>query len=508
MTDEPEDRDRTPAQGARQVRPPRKQRDSGGAVQGADASTSPPIAKGPRTSRSAPPNHAAAPSPGRARARAEARAAAQAARKSPPQQAEPPAPQPAAPPAAQPSPAPNGVPDPTTDFAAGPIDIPPPGQLRLFNRITKVNFFLMVVLPTLAAIVYFAAFAADRYAVDVKFAIRSPSGVPSNDLIGMVTGGASSGATQSDSYMVVEYLESRQFLDEISSLLDLNAIYSNGKGDALTRLSPTATKEDQVDYLPRVITPHFESSTNILSVEVQAFTPEDARRVAEVVLASASSMVNRVSEQARLDTVRLAQAELARAEEALKEQRNLIAQFRDSEQKIDPNRAVAAQEGVLAGLETELADTRAQMSSLREFLSADAPSVRVLQSRIASIERQIAAERSRLGRGTEPAATGNDLQAAAEASDSLNSAVSRYEELAVDLDFLQRTYLSALGSLESARVEADRQQRYVATFVHPALPEAPRYPRVLLSVGLILIVSTLIWSILTMSIHVIREHLR
>jgi capsular polysaccharide transport system permease protein len=393
------------------------------------------------------------------------------------------------------------------DFVAGPIEIPPPSQQRLFSRLTKISFFLLVVAPTLAAIAYFTAFAADRYAVDVKFAIRSPSGAQSGDLIGLVTGGASQGATQSDSYMVVEYLESRQFLDEVSSRLDLQALYSGSKGDALTRLSPLATKEDQVNYLPRVITPYFDSTSQIVSVEVQAFTAEDARRVAEVVLDAASSMVNRVSEQARLDTVRLAEAELARAEAALKEQRGVIARFRDSEQKIDPNRAVAAQEGVLAGLETELADTRAQMSGLREFLSADAPSVRVLQSRIASIERQIAAERGRLGRGAVNG-TANTTTQGQESPANLTSAVTRYEELAVDLDFLQRAYLSALASLESARLEADRQQRYVATFVHPALPESARYPRVFLSLALITATLTLIWSILTMSVHVIREHLR
>jgi len=367
-----------------------------------------------------------------------------------------------------------------------------------------MTFLLMVVAPTLAAAIYLTAFAADRYAVDVKFAIRSPSGVPSGDLIGMVTGGASLGAAQSDSYMVVEYLESRPFLDELSGRLDFTSIYSARSADPLNRLSPQATREEQVDYLPRIIRPYFDSTSQIVSVEVLAFTPEDARHVAEAVLTSASHLVNRVSEQARLDTVRLAEEELARAESALREQRSRIAAFRESEQKIDPNSAVASKEGVLAALESELADSRARMTGLREFLTADAPSVRVLQSRIASIEDQIATERSRLGRGP---GTGPQTATAGDPG-NLNSSVTRYEELAVDLDFLQRAYLSALTSLESARVEADRQQRYIATFVAPALPESPRYPRIVLSLALVATTATLLWSILTMSAHVIREHLR
>lgn len=397
-------------------------------------------------------------------------------------------------------------------FAAGPIELPPPARQRLFSRMTRLAFLVMVALPVLASAWYFTTVASPRYAVDVQFAIRSPAGLPTSDLIGMVTGGTAAGSTQSDSYMVVEFLQSRQFLDELATRLDLAAIYSTDAADPLYRLPADATKEEQVDYLPRMIDPYYDSTSQIVTVEVQAFTPEDARAVAEAVLDAASTMVNRVSEQARQDTVRLAEQELLRAENALKDQRAAIATFRDSEQKIDPNRTAAAQESVLAGLEAELANTRASMTGLREFLSADAPSVRVLQSRIASIEAQLATERARLGSGgtppendatTAPAAQGNTAS-----GESLNAVVTRYEELAVDLEFRQRTYLSALGSLEAARVEADRQQRYVATFVHPALPEEARYPRILLSLALITVSCFLIWSILTMSIHVVREHMR
>lgn len=401
-------------------------------------------------------------------------------------------------------------------FMAGPIDLPPPERQRIFSRLTRATFFLMVVLPILVSAAYFNRLAADRYAVDMQFAIRSPSGLQGADLIGMVTGGTSSGSPQSDSYMVVAYLESRPFLDELSAKLDLKAIYAIGRDDPLTRLAQDATKEDQVNYLPAVIRPHFDANSQIVTVEVLAFTPEDAYRVAEAVLQSASAMVNRVSEQARQDTVRLAEAELARVEAALRDQRAIIARFRDSAQQIDPNRSAAAQEGVLAGLLRERADTRAQMTALREFLSPDAPSIRVLQSRIASIESQIDAERARLGSGgdtsvpslPETGAGAGGGPGTGANSANISSDITRYEELAVDLDFLQRSYLSALASLESARIEADRQQRYVATFVHPAMPEDARYPRVFLSMALIAATCFLIWSILTMLVHVVREHLR
>lgn len=390
-------------------------------------------------------------------------------------------------------------------FVAGPIAVPTATQLRLFSRITILSFILCVILPILASAAYYSFLAVDRYAVEIKFAIRSPSGASSGDLLGLVSASAASGSTVADSWMVVEYLESREFLDALTEKVDLKAIYAAPKGDVLTRLPDDAKTEDMVDFLPSVVSASFESATQIITVETQAFTPVDATRMAEVVLDASSTLINAVSEKARQDTVRLAELEVLRAEEALRDQRAAIAAFRESEQKIDPTASVATQEGVLAQLQNRLASTRTELSSLSEFLSPEAPSVRVLQSQIDSLERQIASERARLGMGDEGETTVNG--ASTTFTDSLNRSVTLYEALKVDLDFRERAYLSALSSLEAARIEADRQQRYVATFVTPSLPESARYPKAMLTVVLIGAVAFLIWGILSMFLHILREHL-
>lgn len=405
------------------------------------------------------------------------------------------APPPATPPKA--GPAQTAAPAPVESFRAGPIDLPSQGRLSLFSGFTKISFGLFVLLPLLLSAYYLIAVASDRFAVEVKFAIRSPNGLGSSDLLGLVTAGAAGGSTQSDSYMVIDYLESRQFLEAIVNRVDLPGIYGTSAADPLMRLPADATAEDRVDFLPRVVDATFDSTSQIITVETQAFTPQDAKTMAEAVLEATSAMINDVSEQARRDTVRLAEQELARAEAALKDQRRRVALFRDSEQKINPQATVAAQENVLSRLQIDLANELAEMTNLRKFLGPDSPRIRVLQSRIDSIEIQIAAERSRLGAG------GNEGQA----DGTLNSSITAYEELAVDLDFRQRAYVSALASLESARIEADRQQRYLAAFVLPSLPQAPTYPRIPLTLAMIGAVSFLIWGVLSMFIHILREHL-
>ena len=64
------------------------------------------------------------------------------------------------------------------------------------------------------------------------------------------------------------------------------------------------------------------------------------------------------------------------------------------------------------------------------------------------------------------------------ASDNtLTSRVGTYEDLAIDLQFLQKAYVTALASREAARLEADRAQRYLAAFVKPATPQRSTYPK-------------------------------
>ena len=124
-------------------------------------------------------------------------------------------------------------------------------------------------------------------------------------------------------------------------------------------------------------------------------------------------------------------------------------------------------------MERELAGARTRLSSLTEFLSDAAPSVRILQSQIEAMEAELAEQRSRLGTGQ----TQSDTTGSAVAGGTFTDRVAIYEDLAVDMEFLQQAYLTALAAREAARLEADRQQRYLAAFVRPSLPERALYPQ-------------------------------
>lgn len=362
------------------------------------------------------------------------------------------------------------------------------------RRLALFTFFPFVILPIVLAVAYFGFIAADRYAVEVKFAIRSPTGFSPTDMIGIVTGTSAAGSTFLDSYIVSDYIESGEMLDQLEKRIDIRSVYDNDAADFVMRFDGTKSREDFLDYFGWVRSVYFDNSSQVITFEVQAFTAEDAQTVAQEILLLTEELVNRLSEEARLDTVKTAEAEVARVEKALREKRLAVSAFRERHQDIDPLASVGTKQTILAALENELAAAISERDALLKRLSATSPQIRIKNDKINALEAQIADQRARLGSGT------------GETSESLTKRVGAYEELKVDREFLERAYLSALSSLEAARLEADRQQRYVATFVRPVKPEEAIYPMRVLDIFLVAVFAIMGWGIATMAIYIVREH--
>jgi capsular polysaccharide transport system permease protein len=131
---------------------------------------------------------------------------------------------------------------------------------------------------------------------------------------------------------------------------------------------------------------------------------------------------------------------------------------------------------------------------LRETTRAGDPRIESAARRIRVIEGRIAAERQKLGIGTE-GSTGN----------AFADLVGEYERLVVDREFAERAYTAALAGYDAALAEARRQSRYLAAHVRPTLAERAEYPErlILLSVtGLFLF---LIWSVVVLVGYSLRD---
>jgi capsular polysaccharide transport system permease protein len=200
--------------------------------------------------------------------------------------------------------------------------------------------------------------------------------------------------------------------------------------------------------------------------------------------------VNRLSERAREDSLRVAREEVRLAEERVAASRDAITRFRQRERDVDPARSAAMGVEGIAALTGVLTATRAELEEKSAYMRTDNPQIGVLRNRVAALTQQIAEERRRLTSGGE----------------TVLDALAAYERLMLERDFADRQLASATASLEQARVEAQRQQVYLNRIVQPNLAEHPLYPRKLFNVAAVFFGLAVAYGISWLILAGIREH--
>lgn len=368
------------------------------------------------------------------------------------------------------------------------------------RRLLALSFLLMVAVPAVLGSVYFLAIASDRYAAGAGFSVRSmDASLGGTDLLSSLGGFSSGGSTTTDSYIILEYLKSRELVEKLMQEVAFQEAYGSEKIDFLYRLDTSKPIEDIIDYWEWMIVTSFDNASSIITFEVQAFRAEDAEKVAALIVKYCQELINKLSEQARKDTVRFAEREASLAEARLKLIREELRDFRASSSAVDPAATAGAQLELTTGLEQRLIELRAQLATLQTTLSPSAPSIQQLKKQIASIKAELDAKRLEIGGNASP--TGEN-------GENLSVLLANYEKLRVDQEFAQQAYTVTLASLERARAEALRQQRFLAVFEKPSLPQDAIYPERILDAFLVFFAAFVIWGISVLLAYSVRDHMR
>ncbi|GLK66441.1 hypothetical protein [Hansschlegelia plantiphila] len=384
------------------------------------------------------------------------------------------------------------------------VIIPParPAGAKRRRNVAKLSALLSIALPTALATVYYGLIAAPQYVAEARFAVRAPAEASSRggDLMSAITGmGSAMTSTGSDSFIVAQYIESGQIVANMQRALDLRSIYTNDKADFVAKYRPYDF-EDTVEHLTRywntVSWVYYEPVTGIITFTVRAFTPDDALKIARETVRESENLVNKLSERAREDSLRMAKQEQSRAELRLKFARKAIQDYRDRRGAPDAKSVVDSQYKIVADLEAQLAKQETELGASSSFLSKDAPTVRVMRNQADALRSRIEAERAKIG----------SIGQKAGGSSPISASMAEYENLETERTFAEKGYESASQAVDAARISAERQSRYLTTFVDPYLPEDSLYPARLKMILLVLVCSSIAWAIGALIFYGIRDH--
>ena len=371
-------------------------------------------------------------------------------------------------------------------------------KTRSRHVVLFISFFALVAAPIAGAAFYLFALTADQYHSRVGFSVRSEEFSNPLEALSAFTGAGSSGAA-TDSEVLNDFLHSQTLIQKIDSDLDLRSMFAarpTGFGlipsDIVFGLKEDATIEDLEKYWSRMVLVSRDIGSGIINLDVRAFSPEDATTLAQAVLSESAALVNTLSRIAQDDAILFALEDVDLAETRLADVRRKVREFRSQNRLIDPESNVSSQSGVLAELQSLLAETLIRRGNIQEYAEENDARITDLDRQIRVIRQQIDTERAVF------AAQDQD-------GPSLSDVIGTFEELLVDLEFSENAYTAALASVEQARAEARRQSRYAAVHIQPTKAEQSLYPSRWQLLLVFSVAALSLWAVLSLIYYNIRD---
>ncbi len=361
---------------------------------------------------------------------------------------------------------------------------------KLALLFTRLSFF--VFLPTFLVGWYYYNIATPMYATNSEIVIQQaqPQGGGPQGLATLFQG--TSMATQQDSIAVQSYLASREAMLRLDADHGFKAHFSDPSIDSIQRLEENATNEQAFGLYTDHVKISYDPTEGLIRMEVIAPDPVKSYEFSQALIGYAEEQVDQLTGRLREDQMRGA---LQSYEEA--EQRRAAAlatwlAIQEDVRQIDPQSESTARMSQISSLEGE--KQRLELV-LQSRLNVDRPSevqVQSLRDQIANIEGLITELRDQLVGGA-----GAEVSLAARNTE-LRTAEENYS-------FQTAMVQQALTQMETARIEANRQVRYLSQSVRPVIPDQATYPRAFENTVLAFLIFSGVYLMISITASILRE---
>ena len=353
------------------------------------------------------------------------------------------------------------------------------------------RMFAFVLLPTFLAGWYFYMVATPIYSVRSEFVIQQAGPKSSGGSLGGLFSGTAF-ATSQDSIAVQGYLQSREAMGRLDDDLGFRQHFQSEAIDPLQRLAPDATLEAAYKVYNKYLKISFDTTEGLIRMDVMAADPEVAAEWSRQLIQYAEEQVDHLTQRLREDQMRDAQEGYESAQEALMTaQRNLIG-LQEKFKMISSETEVGLIVGQIGGLENQITQERLSLAQMEANPEPNQARMEPIKRRIATLEAEVAALRARL---TEDSA----------GSESLAQIQGELLIAQADLQTRQLLLAQALQSMETSRVEANRQVRYLSLSVSPIPPDEPSYPRAFENTLVTMLILLGIYLMVSMTAAILRE---
>ncbi|WP_095590291.1 capsule biosynthesis protein [Actibacterium ureilyticum] len=353
-----------------------------------------------------------------------------------------------------------------------------------------VRLIVFVLLPTIAAGYYYFNIATPMYATKSEFVIQQADSVGGGGLGSLFSGTGL--AVQQDSTQVQGYLQSREALQRLDADLDFKSHFASEDIDAIQRLAADATDEAAYKLYKRNVKIGYDPTEGILKMEVIAPDPATSAAFSQALISYAEERVDSQTQRLREDQMSGARESYLEAEENMRQAQERVLFLQERLGVLDPASETSAVMSQITGFETQIAEKRLELQQLLDNPRPNRARVQGVQGDIARMETLVAELRASLTETTGESA-------------SLASVSGELRIAEADLQTRQALLQQSLQQLESARIEANRQVRYLTLGVAPVAPDEATYPRAFENTLLALLIFGGIYLMLSMTATILKE---
>lgn len=349
---------------------------------------------------------------------------------------------------------------------------------------------VFVLLPTVVAGYYYFAVATPMYATKSEFVIQQAESQMTGGLGSMFAGTGL--AVQQDSITVQSYLQSRDAMRRLDADLGFKAHYEQPWIDAIQRLPDGATNEAAYRVYKKNVQIGYDPTEGILKMEVIAADPETSAAFSEALISYAEEQVDGLTQRLREDQMSGARESYLEAERRVEEAQARVLELQERLGVLDPATETSALMSQINNFEMQLREKRLQLQQLLDNTRPNQARVDGVRGDIRRLEALVAELRASMTESTQ-------------GGDSLARVSAELRIAEADLANRQLLLQQALQQLETARIEANRQVRYLSLGVRPVAPDEATYPRAFENTLLALLIFGGIYLMISMTASILRE---
>lgn len=380
---------------------------------------------------------------------------------------------------------------PSTEIREEVLESPRRRSRLKYLRRPDPLFLAVIVLPVVAAIIYFGFLTSDVYISESQFVVRSPQ-KPAASPLGALLQSAGFSNAEDEASAAQAFAQSRDALRALNQNGAVERAYTRPSISIVDRFDPFGHWggfEYLYKYFQGKVSISNDSSTSAMTLDVRAYTPQDAYEFNRQLLDMMEARVNTLNDRGQHDLVKYAQADVDMAKARSQAAALSLAAYRSRAGIVDPQIQAQAKMDMISNLQNQLIAAKTDLAQVERYAPQN-PRVPVIQTEIGTIEGEIKRE---MGTVT----TGHS---------SLAGKAVEYQRLSLESDFADKQLAAALASLEQAKEDARRKQVYLERIVQPNLPDAPMEPRRLRGIFATFALGLLAYCILRVLLAGIREH--